>query len=86
MVTFMVLLYPITTEKAVGMIERENKIIFVVEKGATKDQIKKEVEREFGVKVESVNTLIALDGRKKAFVKLKPGFSADEVAAKLKIA
>lgn len=82
----MVLLYPITTEKAVGMIERENKIIFVVEKGATKVQIKKEVEREFAVKVASVNTLITLDGRKKAFVKLKPGFSADDVAAKLKIA
>ena len=58
----------------------------VVEKGATKVQIKKEVEREFAVKVASVNTLITLDGRKKAFVKLKPGFSADDVAAKLKIA
>ncbi|VVC04261.1 50S ribosomal protein L23 [Candidatus Burarchaeum australiense] len=82
----MTLLYPITTEKAVGMIERENKIIFMVEKSATKAQIKKEVEAEFEVKVESVNTLITLDGKKKAFVKLKPGFSADEVAAKLKIA
>ena len=48
----MVLLYPITTEKAVGMIERENKIIFIVEKGATKDQIKLEVEQEFEVEVE----------------------------------
>jgi len=82
----MVLLYPITTEKAVGMIERENKIIFIVEKGATKDQIKLEVEQEFEVEVEKVNTLITLEGKKKAFVKLKPGFSADDIAAKLKIA
>ena len=82
----MVVLYPITTEKAVGMIERENKIAFIVEKGATKAQIREAVEREYEVKVESVNTLITFDGKKKAFVKLKPGFSADEVAAKLKIA
>ncbi|RLG19090.1 50S ribosomal protein L23 [Candidatus Micrarchaeota archaeon] len=82
----MVLLYPITTEKAVGMIERENKIIFIVERDSTKQEIKKAVEEEFEVQVESINTLITLDGRKKAFVKLKPGFSADEVAAKLKIA
>lgn len=82
----MTILYPLTTEKAVGMIEKENKIIFMVEKAATKKEIKEAVEDMFGVKVESVNTLIMLDGKKKAFVKLKKGFSADDVAAKLKIA
>ena len=82
----MVILYPITTEKAVGMIERENKIVFIVETNASKDQIKAAVEQEYEVQVESVNTLITFGGKKKAFVKLKPGFSADDVAAKLKIA
>jgi large subunit ribosomal protein L23 len=37
------------------------------------------------VKVASVNTLIAPTGKKRAFVKLKEGFKADDVAAKLKI-
>ena len=82
----MVLLYPVTTEKTIGLIEKENKIVFVVEKKASKPEIKKEVEKKFGVKVESVNTLVAPDGRKKAFVKLAEGFKADDVAARLKIA
>ena len=82
----MVLLYPLTTEKAIALIERENKIVYIVEKQATKKQIKEEVEKQFGVKVADVNTLITLGGKKKAFVKLAKGFSADDVAAKLKIA
>ncbi len=82
----MAILYPLTTERAVAMIERENKLIFLVERSSTKAEIKKEVEEMFEVKVAAVNTLITLDGKKKAFVKLAPGFSADDVAAKLKIA
>ncbi|MFA6035741.1 MAG: 50S ribosomal protein L23 [Candidatus Micrarchaeia archaeon] len=82
----MAILYPLTTERAVAMIERDNKLIFLVERAATKAEIKKEVEEMFEVKVAAVNTLITLDGKKKAFVKLAPGFSADDVAAKLKIA
>lgn len=82
----MVLLYPITTEKAIGLIEKENKITFIVEKNATKGEIKKAVESEFGVKVARVNVMITPTGKKKALVKLAPGFKADDVAAKLKIA
>ena len=82
----MVLLYPITTEKAIGMIDKENTIAFVVEKNASKPQIKKSVEEEFGVKVHSVKTLITPSGNKKAFVRLAKEHSADEVAARLKIA
>ncbi|MFH1285689.1 MAG: 50S ribosomal protein L23 [Candidatus Micrarchaeota archaeon] len=80
------LLYPVTTEKAVGMIERENKMVFVVVKSSTKKQIKEEIEKRFNVKVESVNMMITPQGNKKAFVKLKKGFSADSIAAALKIA
>lgn len=82
----MVLLYPITTEKAIGLIELQNKIVFVVDKRATKKQVKDEVEKRFGVKVARVTTMISLTGKKKAFVKIKPPFKADDIAAKLKIA
>jgi large subunit ribosomal protein L23 len=80
-----VLQYPVTNEKAIGLIELRNTLTFVVDSKASKPQIKKEVEQLFEVKVASVNTLIAPTGKKRAFVKLKEGFKADDVAAKLKI-
>lgn len=79
-----VLLYPITTEKAIGMIELQNKLVFVVKMEATKSQVKEEMERLFAVKVASVNTKITPQGVKHAYVKLKEG-KADEIATKLKI-
>ncbi len=79
------IIYPVTNEKAVGLIELQNTLTFVVEAKATKPLIKKEVEDLFQVKVASVNTLITPQGAKKAYVKLKKGFKADDVAAKLKI-
>jgi large subunit ribosomal protein L23 len=82
---FKVLLYPLVTEKTVGMIEKENKIVFIVDRKANKKQIKEAFEKLFGVKVEKVNTLIARDGRKKAFIKLKKEFKASDVAVKLGI-
>ena len=79
------IIYPVTNEKAIGLIELQNTLTFVVEKGATKPQIKKDVEELFEVKVASVNTLITPTGKKRAYVRLKEGFKADDVAAKLKV-
>ena len=73
------------SEKAVGMIEKENKIIFVVEKEATKAQIKKAIEELYGVKVEKVNTIRTIKGPKKALVKLSKESSALDLATKLKL-
>jgi len=82
----MAIIYPVTTEKAIGLIERENKITFVVDSRDTKEMVKKEVEKRFGVKVASVNVINTLGGKKKMIVKLTKEFKADDVAAKLKIA
>jgi large subunit ribosomal protein L23 len=82
---FKVLLHPLVTEKTVGMIEKENKLVFIVDRKANKRQIKEAFEKLFGVKVEKVNTLISRDGRKKAFIKLKKEFKASDVAVKLGI-
>jgi large subunit ribosomal protein L23 len=65
------------------MVEKENKIIFVVDKMASKADIKRSVERAFNVRVESVNTLITPKGEKRAIVKLKPEYKATELATKL---
>ena len=73
------------TEKSVALIEKENKIVFAVNRNADKKQIKEAVEKVFEVKVEKVNTLITPSGEKKAFIKLKPEFKAIDVAVKLGI-
>jgi len=77
--------YVISTEKAVGLMEIQNTITFVVDKNATKAQVKKEVEELYAVKVDRVNTLNSIKGEKKAFVKLNEKFRADDIAAKLKM-
>jgi large subunit ribosomal protein L23 len=82
---FKILRYPHTTEKSISLIEKENKIVFIVDRKATKQQIKEAFEKLFEVKVEKVNTLITPKGEKKAFIKLKPEFKARDVAAKLGI-
>ncbi len=73
---------PITTEKSVMMIERENILTFRLEKEKSKSDIKKEIEEIFGVKVDSIRTLVK--GNKKiAYVKLKKEFPAIDLATKL---
>jgi large subunit ribosomal protein L23 len=78
-----ILLHPHMSEKSVSLIERENKIVFIVSRKATKDQIKGAIEKMFDVKVDNINTLIGFKGEKKAFIKLKPESKAMDVATKL---
>jgi large subunit ribosomal protein L23 len=75
----------LATEKAIRLLESQNILIVIVDKNATKPQIKKEIENMFNVKVEKVNTLITPLGEKKAYVKLKKEFNASEIAHKLGI-
>jgi large subunit ribosomal protein L23 len=67
------------------MIEKENKIVFIVERKADKKQIKEAFEKLFEVKVDRINTLIDMEGNKKAFIRLKPESKAIDVAVKLGI-
>lgn len=67
------------------MIEKENKITFIVNLKATKKDIKRAVEELYQVKVEDINVLISRDGTKKAFVKLKPDYNATDLAVRLGI-
>ncbi len=78
-----VLLYPLVTEKAVGMIEAENKITFVVNDNSSKTDIKKRVEEAYGVKVVKINVVRDMKGRKKAIIKLDKKNKASELATKL---
>jgi large subunit ribosomal protein L23 len=71
------------TEKAVKLIETENKLTFIVARDASRADVKRAVETLFEVKVSDVKTQITADGRKRAYVKLAPEFMADEIATKL---
>jgi large subunit ribosomal protein L23 len=53
-----VLIKPIISEKMTLAADKFNRYGFVVDRKATKTQIKKEVEEIYGVKVMQVNTLI----------------------------
>ena len=74
--------YAYLTEKAVGLVEKENKLVFIVNRKSDKKQIKDAIEKAFDVKVDKVNTQIK-GGEKKAYIKLKPEFKAIDVAVKL---
>ncbi len=80
-----IIIAPVVTEAALELIEKENKLTFIVDRRANKPTIKKAVESLFKVKVDKVNTLITPNGRKKAYVKLSPEYSAADIATKLGI-
>jgi len=80
-----VILYPMMTESASLMVEKENKLVFVVNLKAAKKDVKRAVEELYEVEVEKVNVLITPKGEKKAFVKLHPDYKAADVAIKLGI-
>lgn len=77
-----IILYPYVTEKTFKLVEKENKLVFIVDRAADKSEIKKAVEVLYSVKVESVNVLNTVKG-KKAYVKLTKEYPATDLAAKL---
>lgn len=78
---YKILIRPIATEKAISMIEGENKLVFIVDRRANKHQIRRAVEEVFGVRVQSVRALITPLGQKKAYVKLSPEHRARDIAS-----
>ena len=74
----------VVTEKAVMMIESQNVLTFEVSTKMNKSEIKKEIESIFGVKVDSVRTLIR-SNKKYAYIKLNKKYLAIDVATKLGI-
>ncbi len=53
-----ILIKPVISEKSEQLREKENAYTFIVNKKVNKIEIKKEVERKYGVTVESVRTMI----------------------------
>ena len=77
--------YALATEKSIRGLETQNSLGFVVDRKATKQEIKKELEEEFDVKVKTVRTLITNTGIKKAYVQFSEETLAIDLATKLGI-
>jgi len=77
-----IILRPYVTEKTFDLIERQNKIVFLVDRDANKRLIKEAVETLYEVRVSSVMTANTSIG-KKAYVRLAEKFSATDLASKL---
>ncbi len=75
--------YPLSTEKSIRLMETENKLIFVVDRKASKQDIKKALEELFKVKIVKVNTLIDHEGKKRAYVRISPETPAIDIATQL---
>ncbi len=78
-----VIKYPLSTEKSIRLMEAENKLIFVVDRRASKKDIKKAVEQMFRVQVDDVNTFIGTDGTKRAYIKFNSKNPAIDIATQL---
>ena len=75
--------YPLSTEKSIRLMESENKLIFVVNKKATKKEIKRAIEEMFKVAVNNVKTLINADGEKRAYIKFSAKNPAIDIATQM---
>lgn len=76
------ILKPITTEKAIRLIELDNTILFEVDSRAKKTEIAKEFEKTFNTKVEKVRTLKRAN-KKIAYIKVNKKMPAIDIATKL---
>ncbi len=81
----LVIVYPMMSEDTVKLIESENKITFIVNQKASKNDVRRAVEELYEVKVSRVSTLTTPEGKKKAYVKLSPESKASDLAVKLGI-
>ena len=80
-----VVIRPVVTEASLEAVDNENKLILFVDRKANKDLIRWAVETLYDVVVVKINTQITPDGKKKAYVRLAPEYSASDVATKLGI-
>ncbi len=73
---------PYITEKSFNLIEKEQKLTFIVDELADKKSIKQELHDLYEAEIIEVNTARTIDG-KKAFAKFKDLDSARDLATKL---
>ncbi|KUK63888.1 MAG: 50S ribosomal protein L23P [Methanoculleus marisnigri] len=81
----MKLKHPFVTEKATMMLEGESKLQFIVQRDATKQDIKRELASVFEQEVTEVRTMMTMKGQKKAIVTFADAKAAEEILSRLGI-
>jgi ribosomal protein L23 len=76
------ILKPITSEKAVKLVELDNTLVFEVPRKSRKAEIKVDLENTFNVKVSKIRTLVH-NNKKIAYVKFDAKNPAIDIATKL---
>lgn len=82
---FAILVQPLNTEKANKTMTEKNTLTFIVNNRANKIQIRKAFKDIFNVVPRSVNTLNTANGKKKAYIRLRPEDEAVGIASKIGI-
>ncbi len=77
-----IIVKPYITEKTFAMVENESKICFIVERSASKPEIKEAVKTLYKENVKNVNTARTIYG-KKAFVQFENVEKARDLATKI---
>lgn len=81
--SYTIIKHPVSTEKAMRLMEAENKLIFVVDNKATKSGIKAAAEEIFKATVVKVNTLVTNKGVKRAYIKFGGDTLAIDIATQM---
>jgi len=87
-----IILHPYVTEKTMNAmsgtpnqnLKDGNRLEFIVRKDSTKTDIKRAFEERFEAKVAKINIKMKRDG-KHAIIKLKEGYSAEEIGMRIGI-
>jgi large subunit ribosomal protein L23 len=75
--------HPHVTEKAVDKMDFENKMQFIVDVDANKDEIAEAIAAQYDVTVENVTTMVTPQAEKKATVLLSEDDDAQEIASRI---
>lgn len=79
---YKIIKHPLSTEKSIRLMEAENKLIFVVDKKATKSEIKNAIKKIFKADAISVNTHV-INGEKRAYIQFSMETPAIDIATQL---
>jgi large subunit ribosomal protein L23 len=77
-----IIIKPYMTEKTFNLIERESKIVFIVDLRASKKRVKEALKTLYEIEAEEVNTVRSIRG-KKAIVEFASAEKARELATSL---
>lgn len=80
---YTIIKYPIASEKAIRLMEAENKLLFKIAMKAKKTEVKEAIETLFKTKVTGVRTVMSPTGEKRAYVTFSKETPAIDIATQL---